>query len=170
MSIVYTPLRECVIISALSSVFEAGERKGYFSVSRDRRKIRYGTSAVTGDFTNPEERMRAEYYVYLLETRRCPMKRILLDMQLPLEDKVRFPNLVVFADDAKMEPYVIAEFKPAEMEKAERGQELKRTVYNAQMLDVPYVISFFGAERRVISVPAWDDEHPEKAEVGDFSL
>lgn len=165
MSVIYTPLRQCVTISVFPSVFDVGERKGYFSVSRDRKKIAYGAPAVTGDFTRPEEQMRAEYYVFLLDVCRYPLERIILDMELPLEDRLRFPNIVVFRDKAKKSPYIIAEFKPVEIAGAERESELKRTVYNARILGAPYALCFFGTEPHSVHVPSWEDEYPHGAEI-----
>lgn len=97
-----------------------------------------------------EEYVRAQYLIALVEKYGYPLGRIILDMDLPLEDTVRFPNIVVFKDNEKREPYILVECKPGNMSGEKRNEEKERTLKNARLLGIAYAIPIFGIEMTVI--------------------
>ena len=97
-----------------------------------------------------EEYVRAQYLIAIAEKYGYPFRRIILDMDLPIEDSLRFPNIVVFKDDSRREPYILLECKPGSITDKERNEEKERTLKNARLLGAEYAISVFGIEMAVM--------------------
>jgi len=63
----YKPPKEEITTGEKTQLIKFGEEKGYISISRDGSKITYLSQNYTDDFTDPEERVRAELYIDLTE-------------------------------------------------------------------------------------------------------
>jgi len=63
----YKKSEEKIISGEKSKTFKLGEKKGYISISRDGSKITYLAQGYADNYNDPEERVRAELYVDLIE-------------------------------------------------------------------------------------------------------
>src|SRR3989338_2844542 len=93
-----------------------------------------------------EEYVRAQYLIALVEKYGYPLRRIILDIDLPLEDTLRFPNIAVFKDNERREPYILIECKPVSITGEKREEEKGRTLKNARLLGAEYAAPVFGIE------------------------
>ena len=97
-----------------------------------------------------EEYVRAQYLIALVEKYGYPFRRIILDIDLPLEDLLRFPNIAVFRDDERREPHILIECKPVSITGKKREEEKERTLKNAWLLGAEYAAPVFGVDMVVM--------------------
>jgi type I restriction enzyme M protein len=63
----YKLIKEKITTGEKSPLIKSGEEKGYISISRDGSKITYLAQKYTDNFLDPEEQVRAELYIDLIE-------------------------------------------------------------------------------------------------------
>jgi type I restriction enzyme M protein len=114
----YKPLKEKIITGEKSSLIKSGEEKGYISISRDGSKITYIAQGYADKFLDPEEQVRAELYIELVEKYKYkPDKNII---ELEKYRKIGHPHkktdikmdIVVY--DENYNPFILFELKPRE--------------------------------------------------------
>lgn len=77
----YKPLKEKITTGEKSPLVKSGEEKGYFSISRDGSKITYLAQGYTDNFLDPEEQVRAELYVDLIEKYKYKPDKNILELE-----------------------------------------------------------------------------------------
>jgi type I restriction enzyme M protein len=167
MSIVYKPQQEKIKFTK-EEYLKAGENKGYFVL--DANKIKYSASGKKYNFSDPEEKVRAEYYFDLLEKYHYPVKRIELETEMPDRTPERYADIVIFEDDAKKKPYIVVECKKDGISDAEFEQATKQAIANARVLHAPLAICVAGNTRRAMETAEWNDKEPEKATITDIPI
>jgi len=114
----YKPIKEKITTGGKTSLVKFGEEKGYFSISRDGSKITYLAQGYADNFLDPEEQVRAELYVDLIEKYKYkPDKNIL---ELEKYRKIGHPHkktdikmdIVVY--DESHNPFMLFELKSRE--------------------------------------------------------
>ncbi|MCR4423867.1 MAG: N-6 DNA methylase [candidate division WOR-3 bacterium] len=114
----YKPLKEKITAGEGSPLIKLGEEKGYISISRDGTKITYSVQGYTDSFLDPEEQVRAELYIDLIEKYKYkPDKNII---ELEKHRKIGHPHkktdikmdIVVY--DEKHNPFMLFELKQPE--------------------------------------------------------
>jgi len=98
----YKPTEE-KIISRQNEYLELGQNRGYFML--DSNKIKYSASGKKYNFSDPEEKVRAEYYFDLIEKYNYPTGRIELEIEMPDRTPERYADIVVYKDDEKKIPF-----------------------------------------------------------------
>ena len=88
-----------------------GKQKGYIELLNEEATIHYIASGKKYKFTDPEEQVRARYYVELIERYQYPENRIDLEVTVPRRTPSDRADIVIFQDDAKVDPYIIIECK-----------------------------------------------------------
>lgn len=114
----YKPIKEKITTGEKTLLIKSGEEKGYFSFSRDGSKITYLAQGYTDNFLDPEEQVRAELYVDLIEKYKYkPDKNII---ELEKYRKIGHPHkktdikmdIVVY--DENHNPFILFELKTRE--------------------------------------------------------
>jgi len=114
----YEPIKEKIKTGEKSSLIKYGEEKGYISISRDGSKITYLAQGYTDNFFDPEEKVRAELYIDLIEKYKYkPYKNII---ELEKYRKIGHPHkktdikmdIVVY--DENHNPFILFELKSPE--------------------------------------------------------
>ena len=147
-----------------------GIKKGYFRLHNDGAKIEYLPSGHKENLTDPEERVRAEYYYDLIEKYRYPAERIELETEMPDRTPERYADIVIYEDDAKRKPYITVECKRDDISDAEFEQATKQAIANARVMKSPYAICVAGNTRRAMETEHWNDKEPEKATITDIPV
>ncbi|MFH1745322.1 MAG: N-6 DNA methylase [bacterium] len=163
----YKPQKE-KIGAAQKGYLKAGQDKGYFVL--DASKIKYIASGKKYNFSDPEEKVRAEYYFDLIEKYHYPAKRIELETEMPDRTPERYADIVIFEDDAKKKPYIVVECKKDGISDAEFEQATKQVIANARVLRAPLAICVAGNTRRAMETVEWNDKEPEKATITDIPI
>ncbi|MBU4338196.1 N-6 DNA methylase [Patescibacteria group bacterium] len=167
MSIKYKTQKE-KIVSQPDEYLKLGEQKGYFVM--DAQKIKYIASGKKYNFSNPEEKVRAEYYFDLIEKYNYPAKRIELEVEMPDRTPERYADVVVYKDDDKKIPYILVECKKDGITDAEFEQATKQAIANARVLKARFAICVAGNTRRAMETDKWNDKTPEKATITDIPI
>lgn len=134
-----------------------GEEKGYITIKENR--IYYNASGKNYNFKDPEEKVRAQAYIELIEKYKYSDKRIEPEKHPPRREP-KFPADLVIYHKEKDRCFVVVEIKDEETEK--KIQEAKREgLGNATLLDAKYLWIVCGSERFAYDV----HEKPSLAEL-----
>jgi len=156
------------IISQPDEYLKLGEQKGYFVM--EDKKIKYIAIGKKYNFSNPEEKVRAEYYFDLIEKYNYPVKRIDTEVEMPDRTPERYADIVIYKDDNKKIPYIVVECKKDGITDAEFEQATKQAIANARILKAPLAICVAGNTRRAMETDKWNDKEPEKATITDIPI
>jgi hypothetical protein len=77
----YKPLKEKVITGEKLPLIKVGEEKGYISIGHDGTKITYLAQGYNNNFTDPEEQVRAELYVDLIEKYKYESDKDIIELE-----------------------------------------------------------------------------------------
>lgn len=152
------------------TMLQDGVSKGYFGLLNDGAKIEYLATGHRENLKDPEEKVRAEYYVDLIEKYQYPVSRIELEREMPDRTPERYADIVVYQDDEKKKPYIVVECKKDGISDAEFEQATKQAIANARVLHAPYAICVAGNTRRAMETAAWNDVEPEQATITDIPI
>ena len=130
-----------------------GEQKGYIERLDGGTTIHYIAPDKKYKFTDSEEidseeKVRARYYVELIERYQYPENLIDLEVTVPRRTPSDRADIVVFQDDAKVDPYIIIECKKDGISEAEFGQAIEQAFGNCNSLLGHYTGVIAGNTRR----------------------
>ena len=103
-------------------------------------------------FTDPEEKVRARYYIELIERYEYPENRIDLEVTVPRRTPSDFADIVIFQDDAKRNPYIVIECKKDGVSELEFEQAIEQAFGNCNSLSGHYTGIIAGNTRRFFNV------------------
>ena len=134
---------------------EIGEQKGYIEILDGGTHIHYTIPDKRYRFANPEEQVRARYYVELIERYQYPKARIDLEVEVPRRTPSDFADLVIFRDDAKANPYIVVECKKDKISEARFDQAIEQAFGNCNSLRGYYAAVIAGNTRRFFDVKSY---------------
>jgi len=124
-------------------LIQRGEKKGYITIKENR--IYYNASGKNYNFKDPEEKVRAQAYIELIEKYKYSDKRIEPEIYPPRREPKLPADLVIYYKE-KDRCFIVVEIKDEETEK--KIQEAKREgLGNATLLDARYLWIVCGSER-----------------------
>ena len=129
-----------------------GEQKGYIELLNEGTTIRYVTPDKKYRFTDPEEKVRARFYVELIEHFQYLQNRIDLEVRVPRRTPSDLADIVVFQDDEKKNPFIVVECKKEETSEAEFNQAIEQAFGNCNSLSGHYAVVVAGNTRRSFDV------------------
>ena len=127
----------------------------YITGTDNKQKITYVTSDNHSEnYSDPEERVRAEFWAELIYKYEYPANRIKVEVVVPDRLPTDRADIVVFADDDCKRPYTVVECKKDGVTDAEFTQAIEQGVGNATWvkLRADYVVIVAGGTRRVLDV------------------
>ena len=83
---------------------EIGKQKSYIQILNGGKTIHYVVPDKKYRFTDPEEQVRARYYVELIERYQYPEARIGVEVRVPRRTPSDSADLVIFRDDVQTDP------------------------------------------------------------------
>ena len=129
-----------------------GEQKGYIELLNEGTTIHYIAPDRKYRFTDPEEQVRARFYVELIELFQYSQNRIDLEVTVPRRTRSDFADIVVFHDDEKKNPFIVVECKKDETSEAEFKQAIEQAFGNCNSLGGHYAVVVAGNTRRSFDV------------------
>lgn len=138
-----------------------GEQRGYIEILDGGKTIHYVLPDKRYKFTDPEEEVRARYYVELIERYQYLETRIDLEVAVPRRTPSDFADIVIFRDDAKQTPHTVVECKKDKISEAEFGQAIEQAFGNCNSLRGHYAAVIAGNTRRFFDVK----EYPSRERV-----
>lgn len=127
----------------------------YLSGTDNKQKITYVTcEGRSENYTNPEEKVRAEFWAELIYKYEYPVNRIKIEVVIPDRLPKDQADIVIFSDDECKYPYTVVECKKDGVTDAEFAQAIEQGVGNATWvkLRAEYVVIIAGGTRRVLDV------------------
>ena len=109
---------------------QIGQQKGYIQILDQETTIHYIAPDKKYKFTDPEEQVRASYYVELIERYQYPEARINLEVTVPRRTPSDYADIVVFDDDEQQIPYIVVECKKDELSEAQFSQAIEQAFGN----------------------------------------
>ena len=124
-----------------------GEQKGYIQLLNEGTTIHYIVPDRKCRFTHPEEKVRARFYVELIEHFQYSQNRIDLEVTVPRRTPSDRADIVVFQDDEKKNPFIVVECKKDETSEAEFKQAIEQAFGNCNSLGAYYTVVVAGNTR-----------------------
>ena len=113
---------------------QIGQQKGYIQLLDQGTTIHYVAPDKRYRFKDPEEQVRASYYVELIERYQYPETRIDLEVTVPRRTPSDYADIVVFDDDEQQIPYIVVECKKDELSEAQFSQAIEQAFGNCHSL------------------------------------
>lgn len=113
-------------------------------------RIRYVAADHSERWSDPEEKVRAEFYAELIYKYEYPPERIGLEVKVERRTPDDKADLVIFADDARKDRYFVFECKRADISDAEFAQAIEQACGNRASLGAKFAGAVAGLTRRLL--------------------
>ncbi len=125
----------------MKEYIKIGIEKGYISFNEDQSRIKYNWQKKERNYNNPEEKVQAETFLRLILDYNYPEKQIRQFEPVTMGSEVKEADIVVYADELCMRPFILVECKKQEVSEAEFQQAINQAYSYAFALpgDVKYV-------------------------------
>ena len=131
---------------------QIGQQKGYIQLLNDKKRIHYIAPDKKYRFTDPEEKVRARFYIELIERFQYDQSRIDLEVTVPRRTPSDSADIVVFQDDDQKDPFIVIECKKDGISEAEFEQAIEQVFGNCHSLRGHYAAVVAGNTRRSFDV------------------
>ena len=130
---------------------EAFDRR-YAEIIRDgtSERIRYIAAKRSEQWTDPEEKVRAELWAELIFKYKYPENRIRFEVSVPGRIPSNYADLVIYEDDELKSPYFVFECKRADVSDAEFNQSIEQACGYRASLAAKYCGAIAGLTRRLL--------------------
>ncbi len=145
---------------------KVGQNKGYFVM--DNSKIKYLASGKKYNFDDPEEKVRAEFYLDLLEKYQYPANRI--DLEVKTKPDKDAADIVVYEDDNLKQSYLVVECKKDGITDAEYKQAIEQTFRYANYLRAKFAAVVAGNTRTIFDVAGFKAGERDKNVISDVPV
>lgn len=121
------------------SQIEQGIKRGYITLSDDKKFITYKYASKKYRFSDPEEQVRAEVYLQLIFDYNYKPEHIRIEIEVPNRiPSTMYADIVVF--DEKLEnPYIVVECKKSSVSEAEFVQAIEQGFSYSNVLKAKYL-------------------------------
>ena len=147
-----------------------GQQKGYIKLLNGKTRIHYVAPDKEYKFTDPEEKVRARYYVELIERYQYPENRIDLEVTVPRRTPSDLADIVIFQDEDKVDPYIIIECKKDGISEAEFGQAIEQAFGNCNSLLGHYTGVIAGNTRRFFNAKDFGSMERDRNVIADIPV
>ena len=139
------------------STFEENIQKGIdakiLEVNDDKTRITYKVPNVKSyRLTDPEELVRASYFVELVLDYKYPVEQIAFEVTVPRRTPNDWADIVIYEDNAMKKPYLVVECKKDGVTEAEFDQAIEQAFGNANSLKSKLAIVIAGNRKRAFDV------------------
>lgn len=146
---------------------QRGIEKGIITVTSDNSKITYKcVRDYTTFFKNPEEKVRAAYFVELVLDYQYPSKNI--DIEVKVERRVPDDRADIVVYDENGKDYLVVECKQDGISDAEFKQAIEQAFGNANSKRSKYAIVVAGTTRTAFDVAGFTQREREKNVIADI--
>lgn len=155
------------IPNEIEKAIDSGEKEGLFRIKET--KIEYISQRKSYRITDPEEHVRAMFYLELIRKYQYPKKRI--DFEVSVKGEKRpAADIVVYEDDEGKKPYIVVECKKDGISQAEIKQAIEEGIPNAHYLKSKYAIVVAGNVRIAFDIANFPPQEREKNVIADIPV
>ncbi len=146
---------------------QRGIEKGIITVTSDGSRITYHCKRdYTTSFKNPEEKVRASYFVELVLDYNYPPKNIDIEVIVPRRTPEDRADIVVYGEDG--EEYLVVECKKDGITDAEFKQAIEQVFGNTNSLRAKFASVVAGITRTAFDVAGFKPSEREKNVISDI--
>ena len=138
-------------------------------IDNDENKILYKcTREYSTSFRNPEEKIRASYFIELIRDYKYPNNRI--DIEVKVERRIPDDraDIVVYEDDECKNPFLIVETKKDGITDAEFKQAIEQAFGNANSKRAKFAIVVAGNTKTAFDIAGFKSSEREKNVIADI--
>ena len=138
-------------------------QKGFINIDLENNRIIYKNLRSWDKkykFSDPEEQVRADYFVDLVTKYQYEPKNIDLEVEMPKRVPNQFADLVIY-NEWKNSIYFVIEFKKSDITDNEFEQAVKQGIWNGRVLKAKYYGTIAGTTMRFFE--EWKDENIDDA-------
>ncbi len=148
-----------------------GISAGYIFLNNNKTKITYHCARdYTTSFKNPEEKVRASYFVELILNYQYPNKQIDIEVTVPRRTPSDRADIVIFEDNLLKTPFLVVECKKDGITDTEFKQAIEQAFGNANSIRAKYATVIAGNTKSAFSVLAFDPMEREKNVIADIPV
>ena len=147
-----------------------GIEKEYIKLSQDNKKITYIEQDKTYKFTDPEEIVRANYYVELIERYQYKPNLIKLEVTVPRRTPSDLADIVIYEDAKHLKPYIVIECKKDAVSDAEFTQAIEQAFGNGNSIRAKFTSVIAGGTRRFYDVQNYPANEREENIIADIPI
>lgn len=166
---IYKPQKE-KITTEPEEFLQKGISSGCVLISRDKNKITYSALGKTYAFKNPEEKIRASFYIELVQKYKYPERRLDTEVVVPRRTPSDSADIVVYEDDEQKKPYIVVECKKDGIPQSEINQAIEQVFGNANSLRAKYAIVVTGNVRIAFDVAGFNPQERDKNIISDIPV
>lgn len=153
------------------SILDIGIDKKLISFNADKSKITYYCHRdYTTSFKNPEEKVRASFFVELIENYKYPQNRIDIEVTVPKRTPEDRADIVIYEDDECKSPYIIVECKKDKISDSEFKQAIEQAFGNANGLRGKFAVTVAGLTRTAFDVACFKASERTKNVISDIPI
>jgi type I restriction enzyme M protein len=125
---------------------------GYAELSGEGKteRIRYAAADRSERWSDPEEKVRAEFWAELIYKYDYSPDRIRLEANVPRRTPNDYADIVIYSDAELKTPYFVFECKRADVSDAEFAQSIEQACGNRASLGAQYCGAVSGLTRRLL--------------------
>ena len=155
--------------TAFDDKVKEGKRLGIISFSEDSNRIIYHCSRdYSTSFKNPEEIVRAAYFVELVNDYAYPKERIDIEVTVPRRTPEDRADIIVYEDDELKKPFIVVECKRDGISDAEFKQAIEQAFGNANSIRSKYATVIAGITRTAFDVSGFKPGERAKNVISDI--
>ena len=157
----------------IDSIFERniqrGLKEGIISFTENRNKITYHCSRdYTTSFKNPEETVRAAYFVELVLDYSYPKEKIDIEHTVPRRTPEDRADIIIFEDEELRTPYLVVECKQDGITDAEFNQAIEQVFGNSNSMRAKFAAVIAGTTRAYFNVSEFEPTERVKNRLADI--
>jgi len=158
-----------------SSIFlqntERGKQEGLITLTDDNARITYHCSReYSTSFKNPEETVRASYFVELVLDYQYPKNQIDIEVTVPRRTPEDRADIVIYEDDDLKTPYLVIECKKDGVTDAEFKQAIEQAFGNANSLRAKFAMVVAGTTKTAFDIAGFKPSEREKNVIADIPV
>lgn len=158
-----------------SSIFQHniahGVEAGIIEITEDKSRITYKcVRNYSTSFKNPEETVRASYFVELVLNYKYPQKQIDIEVTVPRRTPEDRADIVVYEDIELKTPYLIVECKKDGITDAEFKQAIEQAFGNANSLRGKFATVVAGTTKTAFDIAGFKPSEREKNVIADIPI
>lgn len=158
------------IVEFLGNV-QRGVKAGIITLNDDETRITYHCSRIFSvNFKNPEEKVRASYFVELVLDYQYDTKFIDLEITVPRRTPEDRADIIVYEDIERKKPYLVVECKKDGITDAEFRQAIEQAFGNANSIRSKFSIVVAGNTKTAFDVAGFKPNEREKNVIADIPV
>ena len=153
-----------------STYLERAIQDGHAEIVGEGRneRIRYIAAAHSERCSDPEEKVRAEFWAELIYKYEYLPERIRFEVTPPDRTPARYADLVIYRDNELKSPYFVFECKRPDLSDAAFDQSIEQAVANRNLLGAVYCGAVAGYTRRLLRFDKFPPGERERNRLSDI--